>query len=437
MSSPPSESSNPWSRFVLGAAIVIALLFIVVILFLFPEDRKGNCIAVVSITVGILSAFYPLLKKYVAAYIALVVLILFVWGGVFVYALLPSREPVSPEGPAVSDPLPPDPPLDKEATAIEPTEIAPTEDGMNFLSADEMEENLAEASDYFPALKMRDCRHLFLSLTEEFPEEDVALEYQSLILEHTKDWSIGELKSLITQQFDESYQSVEDFPAVAVNANAEIGALIERIDELESKIKQARATNGSVLPYYEDLSELYLKVTELAPRGEFYVQLARPYEEGILRMKRVEAKEKNAVFLWAANAVLYFRTAMTYKAPVGDSVSDIFYRIAKVYHYAGDTPGLQPEIRSYFYRVSAAYLGLSAQRETLDDTYYGYSTYYGAMVYHKLAIITPEKKEKMEYLELAEQNYNKADTDYSLDQNAKDEIDHALSDIKTRKLGLY
>ena len=55
------------------------------------------------------------------------------------------------------------------------------------------------------------------------------------------------------------------------------------------------------------------------------------------------------------------------------------------------------------------------------------------MVYHKLAIITTERKEKMDYLELAEQNYEKADKEYPLDSSAKNEIKHALLDIAGRK----
>jgi len=274
-----------------------------------------------------------------------------------------------------------------------------------------------------------------LSFTEEFSDPDRVdiREYQDYILEHAGAWDIERLKKFIEQQFQEFYQSVEDDPSKLANTNATIAKNNKRLDELADEISQALATNEPVLPLYKEYVELYLEIIDIASRGEYYVQLARPYEEGILHMRRTEASEKNAVFLWAANAVASFRIALTYRDPVGASVSDIFYRIAKVYHYIGDTPGLHLEIRSYFYRVSEAYLVLAAEREAKEDTYYGYSTYYGAMVYHKLAIITTVPEAKQDYLELAEQNYKKADKDYILDSNAKNEITHALADIATRK----
>lgn len=436
-----NSSSKPPSfvqTFLLYVTIVIAVILTVVILLIAPEDSKAICLAAIGIVVAIilgLSSFINTKRDWPATILCIIVLA-FVGVAIIWYIMHPVQnptEPPKPPEPEISDATSFPPIVDK---AITPTEITPTEDGMDFLAIDEMEERLkSEDFDYFPALEIRDCRHLFLSFTEEFPEEEFIdiLEYQPLILEHVKDWNIEKLKTFINMQFQESYQSVEDFSASAANGSTEIAEHIKRIEELDIEIKLARATNERMLPLYEELSKLYLKIIELAPRGEYYIQLARPYEEGILRMRRVKPGEKNAVFLWAANAVAYFRTALTYQDPVGDSISDIFYRIAKIYHYIGDMPGLYLDIRSYCYRVSAAYLELAVERETQDDTYYGYSTYYAAMVYHKLAIITTEPKERLDYLELAEQNYEKADEAYFLDSAAKSEIKHALLDIETRK----
>ena len=432
-----SNSSSFWPTVLIYVAIVGAIIFTGVVLAIVPESAKGSCLAAVGIMIAVVLGVASFAKKWPAAILSLFAL-LFVVGAAIWYVAHPAQVPPDPPpeiievSPAPSESLE----LPVVDNSITPVEIAPTEDGIGILTTDEMEEKLtAEEADYFPGLEMQDYRHLFFSFTEEFPEDESIdiLEYQSLILEHSEAWSIEKLKSFINLKFQDSYQKVEDFPAKKANESPEIATLNQRIEKLETDIKLARATNEPVLPLYDQLADCYREVIGIAPRGEYYIQLARPYEEGILRMRRVTPREKNAVFLRAANAVAYFWTALTYEAPVGDSVSDILYRVAKIYHYAGDTSGLYPEIRSYCYRVSVAYMELAAEQETPNDTYYGYSTYYGAMVYHKLAIITTERKEKMDYLELAEQNYEKADKEYPLDSSAKNEIKHALLDIAGRK----
>lgn len=431
-----SSAVYKWRIALFVFAIVLEVILSAIILIAFPESVKANCLTADGIAAAVTIAFC--FKKHWIPILIYVLIIIglpttFAWYALHPPEVAPPPQlddgptiPVSPPSGAASD-------LDDTLTF---TEIDPTKDSVDFIPIDDMEENQSsDESNYFPVLEMKDCRHLFISFTEEFYEPDTidVRKYRTYIVDHAGDWSIERLKSFINQQFEESYQSVEDYLSQRANASTQIAEKLTRIDELTDAIKQARATNEPTLPLYEEYAGLYLEIIDIAPRGEYYLQLARPYEEGILRMRRTEQSEKNAEFLWAANAVAYFRAALTYKAPVGASVSDVFYRIAKIYHYIGDTPGLHPDIRSYFYRVSVAYMTLATEREVPNDIYYGYSTYYGAMVYHKLGIIAVDPDAKRNYLELAEQNYLKADKDYTLDSKAKEEIKHALADIDTRK----
>ena len=423
------------------ALVIVAILEVImaaVILLAFPETIKQNCLTVDGIAVAITGAFLGFRKCWVSMWVCVLTFVVLA-AAIIWYAMYPPEVPPTPvdDGPTTTSPPPSDPtPASDSGDIFTITEIDPTKDSVDFVPIDNMEENQStDESDYFPTIGMQDCRHLFISFTEEFQDSDMIdiQEYRVYILDRAKDWNIEKLKSFINQQFEETYQSVEDYSAQLARGDPNVGKKINDIEALDIAIKQARATNEPTLSLYQEYADRYLELIDIAPRGEYYLQLARPYEEGILRMRRAETSEKNAVFLWAANAVVYFRTALTYKNPVGDSVSDIFYRIAKIYHYIGDTPGLYPDIRSYFYRVSEAYMTLAAEREVPNDTYYGYSTYYGAMVYHKLAIITAAPDAKRNYLESAEQNYEKADKDYALDDKAKEEIKHALADIDTRK----
>ena len=49
-------------------------------------------------------------------------------------------------------------------------------------------------------------------------------------------WSIEKLKSFINLKFQDSYQSVEDFPANEANGSPEIAKLNQRIEKLEYDI---------------------------------------------------------------------------------------------------------------------------------------------------------------------------------------------------------
>lgn len=435
-----NSSATSKGRYIWIGVIAVETILTIGILFApIPENIRPNCLAAAGITVTITALVSGLTKHWISMCLCVLMVVGLV-AAIVLYALQPSTvEPPPPldDDPTISSPFPPDPvpPSDPDDTFTF-TEIDPTKDSVDFVPIDSMEKNQStDESNYLPVMEMQDYRHLFISFIEEFPDPEAfdIHECRTYILENVGEWSVEKLKSFIIQQFEESYQTVEDYPAHRARTNADVGEKIISINKLTEAITQARATNEPTLSLYQECAKLYLEIIDIAPRGEYYLQLARPYEEGILRMRRVEPSEKNAVFLWAANAVVYFRTALTYKASVGASVSDVFYRIAKIYHYIGDTPELHPDIRSYFYRVSAAYMTLAAEREASSDRYYGYSTYYGAMVYHKLAIITVEPDEKWDYLEYAEQSYEKADKDYDLGSKAKEEIKHALADIDTRK----
>lgn len=453
-----NSSSKGWKKAWNAALSVLAAasgLLAGAILLYGPEDVKGACLAAVSTVLAVATLGVTQRSKVgtVCCFAACLLLLAAITWCAF-HSLGNEVEPDIP-GPEtkISDETE-EPEKSEETTETEktvpaganeasqepdlqdsiiPEEVTLASDGIDLLTVGIVEEDLtAGGRSYFPELEMWDYRHLFLSLTEECPDGDTA-GYQTYILDSCGEWDIEKLKQFIQRQFQESYQTVEDYPAGTANESGEIAKGILRLEELEGEIHQARAANEPMLPLYDEVAAIYLEIIDIAPRGEYYIQLARPYEEGILRMTRAVPEEKNAVLQRAANAVACFRTALTYQDPVGDSVQGVFYRIAKIYHYIGDTPGLHPDIRAYFYRVAAAYLTLASELETESDTYYGYYTYYCAMVYHKLAIITTSPKAKLEYLDHAEALYQWVDEAYQLDDTAKNEVKHALSDVDVRR----
>lgn len=444
-----NRSSKRWKKLwdaALFSLVMASVLLTGVVLLRGQENAKEACLTTISVILTLAALGLGKKSWIVTAFCFAAGLLLFaaiIWHAF--YAPVDEAEP-DPPGPETEETAAPGetaPAGAEEAPRgpvlgglIIPREAAPAADGVDLLTFDVVEDDLTAAGDsYFPVLEIQDYRHLFLSFTEECTEGNGAgtAGYQTYILDNCGEWDVERLRQFIWRQFQDAYRTVEDYPVEAANGSGVIAERILRLDELEEEIHQARAANEYVLPLYDDFAVLYLEIIDIAPRGEYYIQLARPYEEGVLRMARGTPEEKNAVLQRGANAIASFRTALTYQDPVGDSVPDIFYRIAKIYHFIGDTPGLLRDIRAYFYRVAAAYLTLASELETELDTYYGYSTYYCAMVYHKLGIITASPKVKLEYLDRAEALYRKADESYQLDGTAKREIGHALSDIDTRQ----
>ena len=198
---------------------------------------------------------------------------------------------------------------------------------------------------YFPILDLSDYQHIFITM----PEELVGIDEKSVtenVVYTLKNLSDIQLKDKVEKTYKRTCQSIQNFPLEKVYADTIIGNLIEESHKLDDELKLAYANNDPKIELYSKLAKCYEEMVERAPRGNFYLQLGRPYEEQIVHMGRESDKEKNDVFKSGAKAVATFRSAQTYKGDCGDTDAHLFYRIANIYHYLGDTSNLNIEIRS-------------------------------------------------------------------------------------------
>lgn len=292
----------------------------------------------------------------------------------------------------------------------------------SFASVGTIENDSNANSKYVPKLSTENEAYLFLD--------------DQTFLHHGEDISLtdGELYELIHERFFAAYHSVENFSAEKVNGNPELSSLILGATEIDIQIKQAIATNrlSDLAEYYDELLQIYQTATSKAPRGEFFLQLGRPYYEKALYMKRENSKEKDEVFRLCAQAVLAYRTASTYDGTLAETDADLLYRIAAIYHYLGDTPSLQSEYRVRIYRLAIAYLTFASDCATDEDDYYGYIEYYRGMVMHKLAIVTTDSLDANHYLVLAREAYLLALDQRQYNDSLLADLDHAVKDIDYR-----
>lgn len=219
-------------------------------------------------------------------------------------------------------------------TGVETLEVSQLENDGTLATIDQIEEDTKrQETKYIPSLRMEDARHLFISVSEEWEDNTDPQEYMEYILSSLDAYNDTSLKDLISKKYHDTLQSVDNISASVVNRDAEISMLVKQADELDAQIKQAYANNEPILALYDDLIKCYQQIVERAPRGEFFLQLGRPYEERILFMSRKIDDEKDSVFTCGAEAVSAFRKALTYRGELVETTSDLFYRIAKIYHY--------------------------------------------------------------------------------------------------------
>ena len=325
------------------------------------------------------------------------------------------------------------PDLPKDVQEITPgtTEESSSENGGTIRTVDEIEKEANLENKYLPILDIESFRNVFFTMSIESVPEN-RKEYEQILEVINNFTDIIELKEQIRGTYMSTYHTLNNTDALEVNRNPTVSAKIEEIRKIEEKMNLAKANNQPRLKYYNDLIDCYKKIVEIAPRGEFYLQLARPYEEKILIMGEETDKKKNSVFKCGANAVSSFRTASVYQGEIKETLPDLWYRIAKVYHYLGDMPGLDKTIRKYLYRISIAYLELAAEDEAQDDDYYGYISYYKAMAYHKLAVIDDDTGKKAVYLKQAKENYERADGQQEFSEQIELEFQHAIENVRYR-----
>jgi hypothetical protein len=191
--------------------------------------------------------------------------------------------------------------------------------------------------------------------------------------------------------------------------------LLEEANLLEINIKKC----GTTYDYLKQI-ELYSKAFVLAPCSLISLQLARPYEEIILKYPRNNESDFNDIFNYGTYGIKYFIQTMSYNE-VATYIGDLLYRIAKIYHFLGDIPNLDIELRKELYITSCSYFELSFKYEDEDNKYKNFNEYYCAMVNHKLGVISD--KDNYLYLINALKYYDKVkdiDIDGISNQTKKD-----------------
>lgn len=292
----------------------------------------------------------------------------------------------------------------------------------SFTSVGTIESDSNANGKYVPKLSTEEEAYLFLD--------------NQTFLHHGEDVPLtdSELYELIHERYYAAYHSVENFSAEKVNGDPKLSSLILGAEDIDKQIKQAIATNrlSDLAEFYDELLQIYQTAASEAPRGEYFLQLGRPYYEKALYMKRESSKEKDEVFRLCAQAILAYRTSATYNGTLAETDADLLYRIAAIYHYLGDTPALQSEYRVRLYRLAIAYLTFASNIATSEDDYYGYIEYYKGMVLHKLAIVTTDPLDTKRYLESAKEDYLLALDQRQYNDSLLADLDHAVKDIDYR-----
>lgn len=375
---------------------------------------------IVALVFGLFKINSGFLKRFIVSFLLALAFFTLVVGGIVSKTPSPTESAVPSNSPIPSAIDTPEP-VESEPPDMTPDPHEMTE-RQTFASVDQIEDELASKNSYVPQLSDEVETYLFIdSQTSLHRDEDTPL-------------TDSELFELVRERFYTAHHSVQNFSAAKVNSNPELSNLIlngERLDEL---IKQAIATNRiSDLPvYYDDLIEIYSRATTEAPRGEYFLQLGRPYYEKALYMRRETSKEKNEVFYLCAYAINAYRTSSTYEGTSGETDADLLYRIAAAYHYLGDTPAISSSYRVRLYRLAVAYLSLADALSSVEDDYYGYISYYKGMVLHKIAIVTTDSLDSNNYLTSAMDFYSLASSQRTFNESLLADLDHARRDIEYR-----
>jgi hypothetical protein len=272
---------------------------------------------------------------------------------------------------------------------------------VSFRSPSEIEKELENQIPYYPRLSNY--------------ENETLLFLRQTIITDICDASDYYVKSIgiLEERINEISKSEKGYDISKLNSNKEVTKLLEEANKLEVIIKK-----GGTLYEYSKQIEFYSKAFELAPCGLISLQLARPYEEIILKYPRSNENDFNNIFSYGIYGIKYFIQTMSYDE-VATSMGDLLYRIAKIYHFLGDIPNLDIELRKELYITSCSYFELSFKFEGEDNRYKNYNDYYCAMVNHKLGVISGQ--DNYFYLINALKYYDKVkDIDGISNQTKKD-----------------
>lgn len=294
-------------------------------------------------------------------------------------------------------------------------------EAVQFLTPDQVEQELLTGTNsYLPEIEPLDTQHLFLMSTH------------MTNLETDAEMRSEQTRLFVYERYKNFLHEKENFSAAAVNGNPELSHLILSAEQYDLLVRERIATYDSPVEPYEELIRIYEEACAAAPRGEFFLQLARPYSEIILYIPRETQSEKDLLFSYGSQAVHAFLETLTYQNISAESDADILYRIGAVYHTLGDTSGLTQDARLELYQLAGAFLENAASLVTPEDSSYGYAPYYCGVVMHKLAITVSEPTHKLFFLTKAHDYYVSALDVGSFNRVTETAILNALENVEYR-----
>lgn len=400
------EKNRIWQWWIIGVSALLLFLFV-----LATESNYACAAILAAFAIAIFGGFLDTNKKGV---IIPFVVLYFLAGGV--YAVKFANEKINEM--AI---------VDAETVDIEETEsndAEPSSNEMNeavqYSTTEQVEAELNSPHDYTPDLEVTDKDHLFL-----------ISEHMTNVFTDINDYS-EQVRIFISERYSSYLHQKENFPAKEVNRNPGLSALILSAQEYDLLVKERISTYDSPVKPYEELINIYQRASEEAPRGEFFLQLARPFSEIILYLPRVQQSEKDRVCTYGAQAIYAYLETLTYQDITMESDADILYRIAAVYHVLGDIKNLDMESKRELYQLAVAFLENSDTISSESDDYYGYIDYYCAMVSHKLGIISETEDQKKFYYDKAKMYYLQAQKNGRFNNVTLSSIESALADVEYR-----
>lgn len=381
---------------------LIALYFVsILILFtLFLNSIKTlNMISVIINIVGVLGTFIlnkpntnkELLTAEIISFVVVICLLSNIFDNILEKNI--AQASIILEG-SINDSVTQDKSMQKDV----PKEITTA---VSFRNPNEIEKELENKVPYYPKLS-NDVKQTLLFLDQTIIEDicDVSDYYTKSII-------------ILEERINDINKSEIGYDLNELNGNEEVSKLLEEANLLEINIKKC----GTTYEYLKQI-ELYSKAFVLAPCSLISLQLARPYEEIILKYPRNNESDLNDIFNYGTYGIQYFIQTMSYNE-VATYMGDLLYRIAKIYHFLGDLPNLDIELRKELYITSCSYFELSFKYEDEDNKYKKFNEYYCAMVNHKLGVISGQ--DNYFYLINALKYYDKVkDIDGISNQTKKD-----------------
>ena len=236
---------------------------------------------------------------------------------------------------------------------------------------EQIEEEIQQGNTHMPEVQEDDLQELLVFQTNFRSEIECSDEYMEK--------AVGFLK----EQLERFMGTVPNCSAEEMNGNVELCQYLQKSHEINRDIRIGRTVGK-----YENLMELYEAAYELAKSSVISLQLARPYAEIVEIYPRDSVANCSRAFKYGMRGIECYLETLSYETISNESVGDVLYRIGQVYHYLGDMPYWDLELRTELYITAVAYLELAGQYPV--DSYYGYSDYYAGMVCHKLGIVCKE-----------------------------------------------